>query len=191
MSLKHVNTMGACRHEHAHEQCEPHRHTHRNLFFKPPQSCIIHSRFLEIPCSVMTSGRLQYNTRSVLWKVSKDADPTLLGMTNVTTCNKKSEQNLIWLPKPSHYKCFMIYCISTDILWQIKSSPTSDNWCTWWNKFLKGKYLTAKSPRYQQAFSVLLTNRLIMPSGENVCRINSISVNGDERLILHCKHLNL
>lgn len=30
-----------------------------------------------------------------------------------------------------------------------------------------------------------------MPSGGNVCGIKGVSLNGDERLILHCKHLSL
>lgn len=48
------------------------------------------SRCLEIPCSVMTSGRLQCNTGSMLWKISEDADLTLLGMTNFMECNYKT-----------------------------------------------------------------------------------------------------
>lgn len=75
LSLKHVNTMCACRHEHAlhWKKCMCHTHTCTNLFFQPPQSCIAHavSRCLEIPCSVMTSSRLQYNTGSVLSKLSR------------------------------------------------------------------------------------------------------------------------
>lgn len=94
MSLKYVNTMCACRYEHAHDWKNVHHtqtHTGTKIYSSNLHKAASHtvSRCLEIPCLVMTSGRLQYNTGNALWKIFEDADLTLLGKTNFMTCNNK------------------------------------------------------------------------------------------------------
>lgn len=74
------------------KMCSTHKHGQIHRFFQPPSHIV--NRCLEIPCSVMTSGRLQHNSECAM-KAFKDADLTLLEITNFTTFHHKNRADFL------------------------------------------------------------------------------------------------